>query len=99
LMSNWMVFVAWYIVVYRKPFHVRPKLPLIILSSVLPSIAWASYFLSCSLPTKQSCVDFAVAHLYDNLRTTSVGINFAFVTIIMYRLGVCKLNYHSHLTP
>lgn len=92
IMSNWMVIVAWYIVAYRKPFHVLPNLHWILLSTMVLSLPVGIYYLVCTIPTKDAaCIEFVVLDIYDNMRITLIGINFLIIFVIMH-----KLDFFTH---
>jgi hypothetical protein len=85
LISNWIGFVAMYIVILRKKFDVFGSIVTIHLSTILPALANSLLYLGSSVPRPQEN-DFwkkaSVVYVYNNIRLASIFFNFVFVLTI-----------------
>lgn len=93
--SNWMVFVAWYIVCFKKPFYVLPNFNLITFICAIPTTLVLVSYWYCAFAPGANCIAIAINDIYDLLRTASIAINFAFILGISLRLGL----FSKELTP
>lgn len=93
--SNWMVFVAWYIVYFKKPFDVVSNMNMMTSICATPTIIETILYWYCDV-SYRSCVAIVINNIYDILRTTSIGINVALILSIAWELGFFNSESASH---
>lgn len=84
--SNWMVFVAWYIVYFKKPFDVVANLNMMTCVCATPVLIETILYWYCDI-SYPACVPTVINNIYDVLRTASIGINVALILSIAWELG------------
>jgi len=87
LISNWIAFVALYIVHYRAKFDVMKNLQLIQWSCFIPGFANALFFVAVTQPDTTEnnfLVYVSVIYVYYYIRIASIAINFVLCSITAY---------------
>lgn len=87
--SNWIAFIALYIVWYRQKFDIFGSMATIHVTSFLPGFIAAVIFLIASVPkTKENdnLVEISIVYIYNDMRMFSIFLNFVFVSLIMIRI-------------
>lgn len=87
--SNWIAFIAMYIVWYRRKVDVFANLKIIHITSFLPGFASALIYLVASVPkskASEDLVNISIVYIYNNLRLFSIFLNFVFVLMILVRI-------------
>ncbi len=89
VLSNWMAYIALYIVFFRQKFDVFGNINAILASSIIPGIGCGLfYFIAAmhAINNQDDLVTIAVSDIYNNLRLASIFLNFLFVAIILYKI-------------
>lgn len=88
LVSNWIAFIALYIVYYRAKFDVMKNLRLIQWSCFLPGFANALFFVSVAQPDDTKENDFlvyvSVIYVYYYIRLATIVVNFLLCSFTAY---------------
>jgi len=91
IFSNWIAFVALFIVFFRQKFDVLKNTYSILASAIIPGLASGIFYLIAALHTindHDDLVTVSVSQVYNNLRLISVFLNFFFVAIIVYKIEI-----------
>ena len=89
LVSNWISFVAWYVVTYRQKFDVLGNLHLIIPSCAIPGLVDAIMYAVSRIPQdkfNEDLEDVSVLGVYYYIRLISIGFNFLFCLATVYMI-------------
>lgn len=95
LVSNWIAFVAWYVVTFRKKFDIVPNIYLILISSFLPGLCDAVVYAVAMIPQNETNDDLAnisVLGIYYYTRLASIGINFLLCGVTIYKTKLMGMN-------
>eukprot|EP01033_Poteriospumella_lacustris_P008990 gene8992-6457_t len=96
--SNWIAFIALYIVWYRQKFDIFGSMPTIHVTSFLPGFIAAVIFLIASVPKSKendNLVEISIVFIYNDMRMFSIFLNFVFVSLIMIRISRSGGNANS----
>lgn len=95
LISNWIAFIAWYVVTYRKKLDIFYWYRYMLLSSLLPGIADALIYCVATIPqpnTNDDMADMSVLGMYYYTRLVSIGLNFIMCSIAVYKIRLMGSN-------
>jgi hypothetical protein len=87
IMSNWIAFILFYVVIYEKSFDIIRNYSFILLSSVIISIPTVIVYSIGALPEGSNplYVDIAGSYLYFYTRVISIALNFIMIGFIVYK--------------
>jgi hypothetical protein len=87
VISNWMVFLAWYIVINQKPFDIFPKLPWVHISAIVPGVIMDIIFIKAAAENDTNLEEIIVVDVYNICRIVSIGFNFLLIIFIIYKIS------------
>ena len=87
IMSNWIAFILFYVVIFEKSFDIIRNYSFIVLSSVIISIPTVIVYSIGALPEGSNpfYVDIAGLYLYFYTRVISIALNFIMIGCIVYK--------------
>jgi hypothetical protein len=87
IMSNWIAFILFYVVIFEKSFDIIRNYSFILLSSVIISIPTVIMYSIGALPEGSNpfYVDIAGSYLYFYTRVISIALNFIMIGCILYK--------------
>jgi hypothetical protein len=91
LVSNWIAFIALYIILYRKKFNIFENYLYIMLSCLLPGVVDVILFLMATVPESSQddeLLNISILDIYYYIRLVSIALNFVFVFIAIYKIDL-----------
>jgi hypothetical protein len=91
LVSNWIAFIALYIILYRQKFNIFDYYTHILASCVLPGLVDAIIYLVAVCPADSqddALLDFSILDYYYYTRLASIALNFIFVFLAFYKIDL-----------
>ena len=87
IMSNWISFILFYVVIFEKSFDIMRNYSFILLSSVIVSIPTVIVYSIGALPEGANTfyVDIAGLYLYFYARVITIALNFIMIGCIVYK--------------
>jgi hypothetical protein len=95
LISNWMMFIALYVVIFQKPFDVFGNMKLILATSVIPALIAPIVYLIGEAQSDQEIIDLAIIDVNNSIRMASIGLNFILILIIIYKISNPTAGSHT----
>ncbi len=89
LISNWIAFIAYYIIIYRERFDIFSNFYPIMISACLPGFANGVFYLAVIIPQsaqKPHLINVALLDVYYYIRLGSIFLNFIFCGIAFYKV-------------
>lgn len=89
LISNWIAYVAMYIVLFRKKIDVFENIVPIHVTTILPAFVVSLIYLFAAVPKSNlnaSLKSASIVYVYNNIRLLSIFLNFVFVVAIAIRI-------------
>eukprot|EP01039_Chlorochromonas_danica_P005098 gene5099-5602_t len=89
LASNWIAFIAWYIVTYGQKPDIVGHFHLVLLSTLVVGLADALLYFFSVVPqetTNDHLEDISIIDFYYYVRLASIGVNFVLCIITMYKI-------------
>lgn len=91
IMTNWITFIALYIVLYRHKIRAHQYIKSILFTAIFPGMLLGIFYLAVSLPddkdSSRPLQVLACVTLDDCIRLASTILNFSFIFIIIYRIS------------
>lgn len=98
LISNWISFIAFYIIYYNKSIDMNSKLlSFMYFTSFFPGLLTGIVFLIASIPQSQTNIELqkiAIEELYFYIKLFSIIINFSFAYLIISK--IYQMNSKNH---
>eukprot|EP01039_Chlorochromonas_danica_P010794 gene10794-11996_t len=91
LASNWIAFVAWYVITFRQKPDVVGRFNLVFLSTFVPGLVDALLYFFSVVPqqaTNKDLEEVSVLDFYYYLRLASIGVNFVLCIITIYKISL-----------
>lgn len=89
LISNWIAYVAFYVVYYNKNIDINSNKKLMYLSSFLPGLINGIILLGATIPQKDTNFDLrqiAIVDIYYYIRLASILLNFLFAGLTLFKI-------------
>lgn len=91
LVSNWIAFIALYIILYRRKFNIFNYYYYILASCLLPGIIDTVIYGIGAIPESRQIddlIDLSILDIYYYVRLVSIILNFIFVFIAFYKINL-----------
>lgn len=87
VVSNWMIYVAYYVVVYRKSFDIFAHINWIWITSLAPGLVTTAVYLIGVAQNDMNLISIAIIDMNNSMRLASIGFNLLLILIIIYNVG------------
>eukprot|EP01040_Poterioochromonas_malhamensis_P000429 gene429-461_t len=91
LVSNWIAFIALYIILYRRKFNIFNHYYYILASCLLPGIIDTVIYGIGAIPESRQIddlIDLSILDIYYYVRLISILLNFIFIFIAFYKINL-----------
>jgi hypothetical protein len=86
IISNWMMFIAFYVVMYQKPFEVFGWKRIIFFTSVIPALICTSMYIIGEATSDPEMIHLVISQINNIMRMILIGLNFIFISVIIYKI-------------